>query len=322
MPNPIKYTTGSETLALKKGNFYIGTGDVSKGPTSSTGYYNGITPPTGGYTIYLNKASGGPSIYIVNNNTELINLTNGIAGASYTTASQCFNYYKSNDDKFCVNIDYPPTTPKINLDGLIMLLDGGTSLSYPGNGTTWYDINGMGTTNNATLTNGLTYENGGIKFDGTDDYAPFTSTQVKTVQIWAKADVGSTGGLQGIICNSITGDGSLRFEGGTFRNVNSADQNDMQTGYPTDLWINGVKNPGGSVGNYYSVPNGRTLTQDFFVSVKADPLRYTSTVTSLSHNFLDRRFKGIIYSVFLYDRWLSDDEITRNYNETKGRFGL
>lgn len=322
MPNAIKYSTSSETLAMKKGNFWVGTGDVGKGPTSSTGYYNGITPPSGGYTIYLNKASGGPSIYTVNNNTELINLTNGIAGASYTTASQCFNYYKSNDDKFCVNIDYPPTTPKINLDGLIMLLDGGTSLSYPGNGTTWYDINGMGTTNNATLTNGPTFENNGIRFDGTDDYAPFTSVQVKTVQIWAKADVGYTSSLEGIICNSVTGDGSLRFEAGTFRNANSADANDMQTGYPADLWINGVKNPGNSVGNYYTVPNGRTLTQNFFVSVKADPNRYTSTVTTLSHNFLNRRFKGIIYSVFLYDRWLTDEEITQNYNETKGRFGL
>jgi len=38
MANPIKYNTSAETLALKKGNFYIGTGDVGKGPTSSTCY--------------------------------------------------------------------------------------------------------------------------------------------------------------------------------------------------------------------------------------------------------------------------------------------
>ena len=43
MPNPIKYNLSAETLALKKGNFYIGTGDVDKGPTESTGYWNGIT---------------------------------------------------------------------------------------------------------------------------------------------------------------------------------------------------------------------------------------------------------------------------------------
>ena len=39
MPNAIKYNVSAETLALKKGNFWIGTGDVSKGPTSNTGYY-------------------------------------------------------------------------------------------------------------------------------------------------------------------------------------------------------------------------------------------------------------------------------------------
>jgi len=79
MPNAIKYNVSAETLALKKGNFWIGTGDVGKGPTSSTGFYNGITPPTGGYTIYLNKASGGPSIYTVSTEAELTGLTNTIS---------------------------------------------------------------------------------------------------------------------------------------------------------------------------------------------------------------------------------------------------
>ena len=72
-----------QSYQLKKGNFWIGTGDVSKGPTSSTGFYNGINPPSGGYTIYLNKASGGPSIYTATNDAQLISLTNLIAG-TYT----------------------------------------------------------------------------------------------------------------------------------------------------------------------------------------------------------------------------------------------
>ena len=79
MPNAIKYNVSTETLALKKGNFWIGTGDVGKGPTSSTGFYNGLTPPTGGYTIYLNKASGGPSIYTVNTEAQLTGLTNTLS---------------------------------------------------------------------------------------------------------------------------------------------------------------------------------------------------------------------------------------------------
>jgi hypothetical protein len=82
MANPIKYNISTETKALKKGNFWFGTGDVGKGPTSSTGFYNGITPPSGGYTIYINKSSGGPSIYVVSSDAQLMSLTNTISVSS------------------------------------------------------------------------------------------------------------------------------------------------------------------------------------------------------------------------------------------------
>jgi hypothetical protein len=87
MPNPIKYSASAQTLALKKGNFWIGTGDVGKGPTSTTDYYNGVSP-SGGYTIYLNKSSGGPSIYRPANDSQLISLTNTIAGTNYSNSAK------------------------------------------------------------------------------------------------------------------------------------------------------------------------------------------------------------------------------------------
>ena len=188
MPNAIKYNTSAETLALKKGNFWIGTGAVGKGPTSTTGYYNGITPPSGGYTIYLNKASGGPSIYTVNNDSQLIGLTNSIAGASYTTAQQCFDYYYGQNDKVLFNQDYPTDFPYIVMDGLVLYLDAGISQSYPGSGTAWTDINGLGPKNNGTLINGPTYSssNGGsIVFDGTDDYVESGVIEPTTITLCA-----------------------------------------------------------------------------------------------------------------------------------------
>ena len=106
MENPIKYNTNPESLALKKGNFWIGTGDVAKGPTSTTGYYNGITPPAGGYTIYLNKASGGPSIYVASNDSDLITLTNKIADSNYSTVAECLSYFAGQSDRFVLNFDY------------------------------------------------------------------------------------------------------------------------------------------------------------------------------------------------------------------------
>ena len=151
MPNSIKYSESAQTLALKKGNFYIGTGDVGKGPTSTTGYYNGITPPYGGYTIYLNKASQGPSIYTVGDDAGLISLTNRIAGADYTTAAQCLDYFAGQNDKIVFNADYPA----VITNGLVLDLDAGFSPSYPISGTAWNDVSLGG--NNCTLVNGITY---------------------------------------------------------------------------------------------------------------------------------------------------------------------
>jgi hypothetical protein len=157
MPNAIKYNTSTESLALKKGNFWFGTGDVGKGTTAATGFYDGITPAAGGYTIYLNKASGGPQIHTAANDTQLITLTNIIAGTSYTTANECFNYFNGQTDKVIFNRDYQP----IITNGLIMNLDAGFVASFPRNGSTWYDLSGNG--NDGTIYNGewITTSGGG-----------------------------------------------------------------------------------------------------------------------------------------------------------------
>jgi hypothetical protein len=62
--------------------------------------------------------------------------------------------------------------PNVVMDGLVLYLDAGNRISYPGTGTVWSDISRGG--NNGTLTNGPTFNsgNGGsIVFDGTNDYA-------------------------------------------------------------------------------------------------------------------------------------------------------
>jgi len=176
MPNGIKYNISAESLALKKGNFYIATGDVGKGPTSTSGFYNGITPPANGYTIYLNKGSGGPSIYVASNDSELISVTNKISGSNYSTVAQCLSYFAEQTDKMVLNNDYSPTIT----NGLVLNLDAGFTPSYPRNGTTWYDISVSGP-NNVTLTNGPTYNSiGYLTFDGSDDYANFYAPSLGT----------------------------------------------------------------------------------------------------------------------------------------------
>ena len=165
MPNTIKYNTGTEANALGVGDWYIGTHDVSKGPTSSTGFYNGINPPSGGYTIYLNKGEGGPSIAVPSSDADLISQTNGITGESLTTINQCFSYFAGQSDKMVMNEPIAQTSTQ----DLVMFFDSNNVISYAQTGGTAYDISNN--TNNADLKNGLTTVNGIFVFDSVDDYA-------------------------------------------------------------------------------------------------------------------------------------------------------
>ena len=176
MPNSIKYNTSNESNALTIGNMHIGTGDIPKGPTSSTGFYNGINPPNGGYTIYIHKTTEGSSILLPTNDAELIVITNQIAGASYTTVNECFSYFAGQSGKFVLHspINFMVT------DGLVLNLSANILPSYPRSGTSWKDLSGE--SNNGTLTNGPTFDsNGAIVFDGSDDYIDLGSPSSLTL---------------------------------------------------------------------------------------------------------------------------------------------
>ena len=177
MANTFKYNASAETLALKKGNFWIGTNDVGKGPTSTTGFWHGISPVRGGYTVYLNKATNGPAIYAPNSDSELIILTNRMASQTYTTVAECLGWFMTQTDKMVLNRDYD----EVITNGLVLTLDGGFTPSYPTANTTWYDISSG--SNNVTLTNGPTYGSTGggyLTFDGTNDYADFYAPNLGT----------------------------------------------------------------------------------------------------------------------------------------------
>ena len=324
MANAIKYSTGSESLALKTGNFYIGTGDVGKGPTSTTGYYNGITPPSGGYTIYLNKATGGPSIYTCANDTELVNVTNLIAGTSYTTANECFVYFAGQTDKMVLNRDYEG----IVTDGLVTHLDAGLSTSYPRNGTTWYDnsISGI----NGTLLNGPTYSNNAIITDGSNDY----------IQIFQSGDLTTESWTFRFVAKQTSYDGNRRTFFGLSNNGDYA-----YRVFNWQIWSNGTYDYVSFIGNgtsynstsYTSVSSSTTL-KDYCVTITPSLVIYyengvsVRTITSTTMRYTFNRIwlgtrgnqylNGEFYLLSAYNRELSLSEIQQNYNAQKGRFGL
>jgi len=353
MSNPIKYTTGTETLALKKGNFYIGTGDVGKGPTENTGYYNGINPPAGGYTIYINKETGGPSIYTVSNDAQLISLTNSIAGQSYTTVQQCFDYFYGQTDKLLVNQDYPADYPYIVMDGLVLNLDAGITQSYPGSGTAWTDINGLGPKNNGTLTNGPTFSGDSIVFDGVDDRVLLSNSGYDvgvnfSIQTWVKITRwggGPNWNRGSIVTNSYTYNTDKGFWLACTRQAGPS-QNYVETpGLETFFLSIGsdqycVSPTPGSLSGYTNSwfnigirVNGTNLLKCYINGV--EPLSYgcqTNGPSTISYNVApfslanrnngSEPLSGSIALFSMYSRALSDSEFLQNYNATKGRFGL
>jgi len=332
MSNPIKYSTGSETLALKKGNFYIGTGDVDKGPTSSTGYYNGISPPSSGYTIYLNKETGGPSIYTASNDAQLISLTNSIAGQSYTTVQECLVYYAGQNDKVCLNRDYEG----IVTDGLVFNVDAGFTPSYPKSGTTWYDVVG---TKNITLLNSPTYNssNGGsMDFDGSNDYSTSSSTTITSDQtfcVWAVRE----GGTPPLVHGIFTQHAAVFQQGNIGINVsrtnqlsasiaytdNSREYIDKTTTYVTqqNVIFHVCLVYSSSTNSILWYVNG-SFDRTYSLTKTPKFINYPICIGRWDASWSNYYFNGKIYTGQIYNKSLSAAEILQNYNAQKGRFGL
>ena len=325
MPNAIKYNLSAETLALKKGNFWIGTGDVGKGPTSSTGFYNGITPPSGGYTIYLNKASGGPSIYTVNTEAQMVSLTNSIGSQSFTTSGQCLNWFATQTDKMIFNRDYEP----IVTNGLVLNLDAGFTPSYPTTGTTWYDVSSGG--NNGTLINGPTFNsgNGGsIVFDGTNDYVTINQTLTTPITITGFVKYNNQGKSLNTWMNSFPhtvlaislnrlGGGQIYVYIGNGSGWQGQPGIISSTNMSVNTWYHlaYVSNGSGSVLYLNGVNVGTSIH-----SPSGWGLKYFLGWIELNGD--GEYLNGNIGNTQIYNRALSQTEIIQNYNAQKSRFGL
>jgi hypothetical protein len=345
MPNAIKYSTSAQTLALKKGNYWIGTGDVGKGPTSTTDYWNGITPPSGGYTIYLNKASQGPSIYTASNDSQLISLSNTIAGQTFATAAAALAWFATQTDKMVFNRDYP----SVITNGLVLNLDAGFTPSYPRSQTTWYDLSGNA--NNCTLVNGPTYntsQGGGIKFDATDDYATIPDNNSLdltelTISLWfnrgdiltlavgdqqnffVKGNTSAAGGDQinyAVTLFGPTGGGRYITVAGALGGGNVGIEAPSQVLF-ANQWYNLVFT---HVSTNAPIPylNGVKQT-NWIVNGASNPIKpntWRATISGDVERNQVANFNGIMSIVQLYNRALSETEVLQNWNALKGRFGL
>ena len=315
------YRKITKTIIEKNSDYTITLDDdktifVSETSTSQRFYLPDTSTVSGGFTTNISKIGTG---HVFIEPTSAATIENGPSGSYIVAATENQSYIslmKISDNLWSRIGSWNWTS--IIYDGLVLYLDAGNPNSYPGSGTTWYDLSGKGY--NGTLVNGPTYSsvnNGVIVLDGVNDYinVPINLTNTTYTIMGASRYVTVTNGrtfsgqnnnwLMGHWNNST----SKHYAGGwvtsstasQFPNTNWAIY--TATGnHSADIWsfyINSalyVSNNGGSNG-----PDGLAIGSYM-----------TTSEFSNSH----------IGFVLAYNRVLSSTEILQNYNALKGRYGL
>lgn len=221
--------------------------------------------------------------------------------------------------------------PRIITTGLALCLDAANVKSYPGSGTTWFDIGPN--KYDFTLNNSPTYSNFAFTFDGISKTA--TSTTTFPVQI---SNTDFT--LRLIFYTTSTGpnDGMLLLGNGPFNtNGKGLELRKRGTSYLEFTVNDGI---GGGIrtfvsGDHTNVWRDLTITFSKGLESKyyingvfgattsyAGETSITDTYTFNIGRGSDSFFPGTVAHLSLYTRTLSEFEIKQNFNALRGRYGL
>lgn len=239
-------------------------------------------------------------------------------------------------------------TKGIVQNGLVLNLDSGASSSYGGSGTTWTDLSGNG--NNGTLVNGVGFSiasnsNGGsMVFDGINDYVSiantsqfkFANTDPFSIGAWIFCT--ATSGFANIFAYAFTGGrgyyltldlGALRqnsfffdyWDGGSFRGI-QGNTNSISINTWTYLVATSSSN---SVNDMRVYQNGvltsytnRGTGTPSTINYDTIPLQIGARGSGASAGY----FKGVIPSVHVYNKALTEAEVQQNFNSMRGRYGI
>jgi hypothetical protein len=215
-------------------------------------------------------------------------------------------------------------------NGLVLDLDAAKRDSYPGSGTTWFDIGGL--QYNGTLVNGPTFDPanaGSVVFDGTNDYLVRTDASLRnyttvTANIWMNVtssnawetyfsyNAEEAGLTQGWGIRRQSNSPNYQYWGGTGNSGIKLYKNGtlISSGNASSVVAAGF-NITGSWGMITLVATGVSswnTTNNFTLATRSDNLGSATNMKAGSFS--------------LYNRELSAAEITQNYNALKGRYGL
>ena len=211
------------------------------------------------------------------------------------------------------------TGPNIVTDNLILYVDAGNVQSYPGSGTTWYDLSG----NNYHMVNGNTMptyssaDGGKFTFNGSTQwvYATIPSLSINpfTYCVWVRSDLTKSAWA------SIIDQDNDDFLFATNNNILYLYDPTYSSGYTltsNTAWHHfAISYISGSTSYFYV--NGSS------VSSFAVTLTHTSAHISIGAGYQNSElWDGDISMFQWYDTNLTAAEVLQNYNAHKSRFGL
>ena len=226
-------------------------------------------------------------------------------------------------------------SPKVVTDGLVLYLDAANPLSYANGSTKWNDLSRG--RNNGTLINGPSFQDNAIVFDGANDYidlgTPSSIGQLDeiTISTWVYIDAFSAG-ADGFIST----DGSPRgWYMGTWNHPNTGNTDIVRWLVSTDGSTTDALNTSELTRYqwYHLTGTWNSSTMQIFVDGELNasisttnttaPLPDPSNSLRMGVRYsLTQFFNGKIAQAKIYNRALTAQEVQRNYQALKSRFGL
>ena len=229
--------------------------------------------------------------------------------------------------------------------GLVLNLDASNASSYPGSGTSWFDLSGN--SNNGTLTNGPTFNsaNGGsIVFDGSNDYATLGAsipTNLRlgqgnfTIDFWVYPNGTGTYSICGNLNDADGGGSYWVIINSTYAGLHTVQFGyagifDVGAGYkfgttalPINVWSNVILSRIGTTmtcyinGSSYATP---ITVNNFTGNFNID---YLIGMSKSGGGFSSYPLNGRLAILRIYNGvGFTQSEISQNYNATRARFGL
>ena len=321
---PYAHKTSQPTKdALRRGDLALAVNGLQAlGPTSTTGYYNTINPPAGGYAIYSLGLNNNPIAMTVTIDDELIRAANTLGG-SVSTTDDALSYLAGRTSTWILQ-SYPNN---IITDGLVLALNAGNLSSYPTTGTTFYDLSGEG--NNGTLVDAPPWSNGYFDFDGSTGYIAVSNLGLSshTIEGWINSSDASQGSDPTSAATIVTvigeydavGEAKYTYIGFYSPNIltfriddggSNSHRKVADVSYTADTWYHVALTYDASNGSTRAYLNGSDIGGIAFTT----GLTFDSIPFNISQNdYNGNIFDGLVGSVRTYNRALTASEISQNY---------